>query len=200
MQDELEPEIIARQNQVELEALRMIKEDKAAEGSTANQAAFNYIGEFSAATATSVSQRIWDTFYLFLVKFKDGYRLNNAHQSKYYPENLFYPLTWLEEMGYFGFDNKGAGCLYGSSNLAGLPYVPVAPGAAEPAATAPVAEPAAVVPPAAATPVAASAAGGSDSGHSIFATVLACIVCGSGGAFLGMRYQKKQQGYSQIYN
>ena len=108
-------------------------------------------------------------------------QLDNPHTDKYKPTNLFYPLTWLQESGYFGKDSAGFGCPLPLPSPSGPP---VSPTAAESILAA--------VNSAELGDVRVS------SGVALFVIALAGCIGIALGATLGVRYQKRLFTYSPL--
>lgn len=59
------------------------------------------LSDFSQDNGNAALQTWWSLFDTLVVKFHDGFRIDNIHVETLIPQPVFYPLPWLKAVGYF---------------------------------------------------------------------------------------------------
>jgi len=61
----------------------------------------NQLTKYANGIAEEITADWWSLFDRVITKFHDGYRMDDLHSDLLKPTKLFYPMWWLQQVGYF---------------------------------------------------------------------------------------------------
>lgn len=96
VQDDLENKFMERQAEVEAQVVDALKHEPQQQ-----QQAVQLLTDFTESCAKATHSRVWQLLDQLIEKYHDGYEVTQQHAEKFVPAKLFYPLEWLQGVGYF---------------------------------------------------------------------------------------------------